>query len=44
VGHVTCKGELRNVYRVLVLGPLVKTHWEDLGIDGSIMLSCTIEK
>jgi hypothetical protein len=33
-GHVTCVGEGRNVYRVLVGKPKGKNHLEDQGIDG----------
>jgi hypothetical protein len=27
-------GEGRGVYRVLVVGPMVRDHWEDLGVGG----------
>jgi len=37
-GHVACMGEERRVYRVLVGKPEGKRHWEDLGIDGWIIL------
>ena len=33
-----CKGERRGVYRVLVGKPEGKSHLEDPGIDGSIIL------
>jgi len=37
-GHVARMGEKRGVYRVL-LGKLEgRNHWEDLGIDGWIIL------
>jgi hypothetical protein len=33
-GHVACKGEGRNVYRVLVGNPKEEDHLKDHGIDG----------
>jgi hypothetical protein len=36
VGHVARMGEGRSVYRVLVGGPKVRDHWEDLGVGGRI--------
>jgi hypothetical protein len=37
-GHVTSMGEGRGVYRLLVGGPKVRSHWEDLGVGGKITL------
>jgi hypothetical protein len=34
VGNVTCMGEGRNLYRVLVVKPEGKGHLEDQGVDG----------
>jgi hypothetical protein len=41
-GHTARMGEGRSVYRVLVGGPKVREHWEDLGISGRITLSWTL--
>jgi len=38
VGHVAHMGEERGVYRVWVEKPEGKSHWEDLGVDGWIIL------
>jgi hypothetical protein len=38
-GHVARMGEGRGVYRVLVEGPKVRDHGEDLGVAGKIILS-----
>jgi hypothetical protein len=43
-GHVAFMGEVRGVYRVLVGGPKVRDHWEDLGVGGRITLRCTLER
>jgi hypothetical protein len=32
-------GEGRGVYKVLVGGPKIRDHWEDLGVGGKIILS-----
>ena len=37
-GHVAHMGEERGVYRVLVGKPEGRSHWEDLGVDGRIIL------
>ena len=37
-GHVARMGEERGVYRVLVVKPVGKNHWEDLGVDGWMIL------
>ena len=37
-GHVACMGEEGGVYRVLVGKSEGKNHWEDLGVDGWIIL------
>jgi len=37
-GHVACMGKERGVYRVLVGKREGKNHWEDLGVDGWIIL------
>jgi len=37
-GHVARMGEERGVYRVLVGKPEGRSHWEDLGVDGWIIL------
>jgi len=37
-------GKRRVVYRVLVGNPKVKNHLEELGVDGSIILSCISRK
>jgi len=37
-GHVARMGEERGVYTVLVGKPEGKNHWEDLGVDGWIIL------
>jgi hypothetical protein len=35
-GICSMHGEGRGVYRVLVAGPKVRNHWEDLGIGGRL--------
>ena len=37
-GHEARMGELRGVYRVLVGKPEGENHWEDIGVDGWIIL------
>jgi hypothetical protein len=37
-GHVSCMGERRGVYRVLVGKPEGRNHLEDPGLDGRIIL------
>ena len=37
-GHVARMGEERVVYRVLVGKPGERDHWEDIGVDGWIIL------
>jgi hypothetical protein len=37
-GHVALMGEGRGVYRVLIGGPKLRDHWEDLGVGGRITL------
>jgi hypothetical protein len=44
VGHVARTGDRRNAYRVLVGRPAGRKHLEDLGVDGSIMLKCILNK
>jgi hypothetical protein len=41
-GHVARVEEGRVVYRVLVGGPKVRDHWEDLGVGGRITLRLTL--
>jgi hypothetical protein len=41
-GHVARMGEGRVVYRVLLGGPKVRDHWEDLGVGGRITLRWTL--
>jgi hypothetical protein len=36
-GHVTCMGEIRNAYKILVGKPEGKRPLEDLGTDGRIL-------
>jgi hypothetical protein len=38
-GHVARIGEGKGVYGVLLGGPKVRGHWEDLGVGGRITLS-----
>jgi hypothetical protein len=33
-------GDRRSVYRILVENPDEKTHMEDLGVDGNVVLKC----
>jgi hypothetical protein len=42
--HVTCIGEGRGVYSILVGRPKGKDHWEDLGIGGRITLRWTLRR
>ena len=37
-GHVTCMGEGKGAYRVLVGDQRARDHVEDQGIDGKIIL------
>jgi hypothetical protein len=39
-GHVACMGERRNVYKILLGKPVGKSHSEELGVDGKIILLC----
>jgi hypothetical protein len=41
-GHVARREEGRGVYGVLVGGPKVKLHWEDLSIGGMVTLRWTL--
>jgi hypothetical protein len=41
-GHVARMGEGRGVYRVLVVGPKVRDHWQDLSLGGRITLRWTL--
>jgi hypothetical protein len=41
-GTCSTHGEGRGVYRVLVGGPKVRDHWEDLGVGGRMTLSWTL--
>jgi len=43
-GHGARMGEGRGVYRVLVGGPKVRNHWEDLGVGGRITLRWTFRE
>jgi hypothetical protein len=40
-GHVARMGEGRGVYRVSVVGPKGRDHWEDIGVGGRITLRWT---
>jgi hypothetical protein len=42
VGHVACMRKGKGVYRVLVVRPKVRDHWEDLVIGGRITLRWTL--
>jgi hypothetical protein len=42
VGHVTCMGEGRNVYRILVGNPEGKNHLKDKGVDGRMGSELTL--
>jgi hypothetical protein len=44
VGHVACKGEGRNVYRVSVGKPEGKSHLKDQGMDGRMESKWTLER
>jgi hypothetical protein len=37
-GHVARIGEKKGAYRVLVGKPERREHWDDLGVDGRIIL------
>ena len=37
-GYVARTGDRRSEYRVLVLRPEVRDHWEDLGVNGGLIL------
>jgi hypothetical protein len=41
-GHVARMGEGRCAYKVLVGGPKVRDHWEDLDVSGRITLRWTL--
>jgi hypothetical protein len=43
-GHVTCVGERRNAYRVLVGKPEGRRHLEEPGIDERIILNWIFKK
>jgi hypothetical protein len=38
-GHVTRMVEGRVVHRILVEGPKLRDHWQDLGVGGKIIVS-----
>jgi hypothetical protein len=44
MGYVARMGERRGVYRVLVGKSEGKGHWEDLGIDERMILTCIFTK
>jgi hypothetical protein len=43
-GHVTRMEEMRNAYKILVGNLKRRDRWEDLGIDGKIILEWILEK
>jgi hypothetical protein len=43
-GYVARMGEGRGAYRVWLVGPKVRDHWEDLGVGGRITLRWTLER
>jgi hypothetical protein len=43
-GHVACKGEIRDVYRVLVGKPERRGHLQDPGVDGRTILRWIFRK
>jgi hypothetical protein len=42
-GHAEGVGEMRNTYRDLVVIHEGKRNLEDMGIDGAIILKCTLK-
>jgi hypothetical protein len=44
VGHVAVIGKRRDVYRALVGRRRGRNQLDDLGIDGRIILKCTLKK
>jgi hypothetical protein len=38
VGNVVCKGEIRNTYKIVVSKPEGRDHFEDVGVDGRVIL------
>jgi hypothetical protein len=44
VGHVACKRETRNAHNILVGKPEGKSHSEDLGVDGKIIIRTDLRK
>jgi hypothetical protein len=44
VVHVASMGEMRNAYNVLVGTPKGKSYWEDLCVDGRIILELILRK
>jgi hypothetical protein len=41
-GHVSCTGQTRNMYIILIRKPEGRDHLEDLGVDGKIILECIL--
>jgi hypothetical protein len=43
-GHITCLGEMRNAYKILVQKPEGRYHLEDLGIDAEVNIRMDLKR
>jgi hypothetical protein len=44
LNHVACRGEMRNICRILVAKPEGRDNLEDLGTYSGIMLKCILRR